>query len=51
MYKAIAEMGFEEATPIQAQSIPDILTGRDAQKVKPRQEPEKPVLLEFPPLR
>ena len=27
--KAIAEMGFEEATPIQSQSIPPILTGQD----------------------
>lgn len=27
--KAIREMGFEEATPIQAQSIPHILKGRD----------------------
>lgn len=27
--KAITEMGFEEATPIQAQSIPHILKGRD----------------------
>jgi len=27
--RAIAEMGFEEATPIQSQSIPHILNGRD----------------------
>lgn len=27
--KAVAEMGFEEATPIQSQSIPHILNGRD----------------------
>ncbi len=27
--KAIAEMGFEEATPIQSQSIPHILNGKD----------------------
>lgn len=27
--KAIAEMGFEEATPIQSQGIPAILTGKD----------------------
>lgn len=27
--KAIAEMGFEEATPIQSQSIPHILSGQD----------------------
>ena len=27
--KAIDDLGFEEATPIQAQSIPHILTGRD----------------------
>lgn len=29
VHKAIAEMGFEEATPIQSQSIPHILTGVD----------------------
>ena len=27
--KAITEMGFEEATPIQSQSIPHILNGKD----------------------
>ncbi|HEX3044351.1 MAG TPA: DEAD/DEAH box helicase, partial [Bacillota bacterium] len=27
--KAIAEMGFEEATPIQSQSIPHIMNGSD----------------------
>jgi ATP-dependent RNA helicase DeaD len=29
VHKAIAEMGFEEATPIQSQSIPHILSGHD----------------------
>ena len=27
--RAIKEMGFEEATPIQAQSIPAVMSGRD----------------------
>jgi ATP-dependent RNA helicase DeaD len=29
MQKAIADMGFEEATPIQSQSIPFMLEGKD----------------------
>jgi ATP-dependent RNA helicase DeaD len=29
VHRAIAEMGFEEATPIQSQSIPHIFSGRD----------------------
>jgi ATP-dependent RNA helicase DeaD len=29
VHKALAEMGFEEATPIQSQTIPHILNGRD----------------------
>ena len=37
--RAITEMGFEEASPIQAQAIPVVLEGR--------QEQERPLLSDF----
>ena len=27
--RAVTEMGFEEATPIQAKAIPEVMTGQD----------------------
>ena len=41
--RAITEMGFEEASPIQAQAIPVVLEGRDMI----RQEQERPLLSDF----
>ena len=34
--RAIKEMGFEEATPIQAQSIPAVMSGRDVIGLVPK---------------
>lgn len=36
----LSKKGFEEATPIQAQSIPAVMSGRDVTD-RHRQEPEK----------
>ena len=38
--RSVAELGFEEPSPIQAQSIPVILTGKDVMD-KHKQEQEK----------
>ncbi len=45
--EAITELGFEEATPIQSQSIPLALQGRDMIGTKPKQVQVKPQLLVF----
>ena len=42
--RAVLDMGFEEATPIQSQAIPVILEGKDSL----RQGQAKPPLSEFP---
>lgn len=42
--RAIKEMGFEEATPIQSQAIPVVMSGVDVSD-RHRQEPERQHLL------
>ena len=46
LLRAIKEMGFEEATPIQSQAIPVVMSGVGCGLVRHRPEPERQLLLE-----
>ena len=45
--KAVKEMGFEAASPIQGAAIPVVLEGSNISLVRHRQEPERPLHLEY----